>query len=131
VADTFRVLVTGSRAWPDGAAVHQKLRRVALRQGFGRLVVVHGACPTGADAFADEWARENADAGVTVEPHPADWDTHGKAAGPLRNTHMVQLTADLVLAFPLGASRGTRDCMSKAQQAGLSVWVAPSPAVDE
>lgn len=47
------------------------------------------------------------------------------AAGPLRTRDMVALGADLVLAFPLGPSRGTRSCMRLARQAGLSVHVPP------
>jgi hypothetical protein len=36
---------------------------------FGGIVVVHGGCPTGADLFADEWARR---VGVRCEVWRAD-----------------------------------------------------------
>jgi hypothetical protein len=34
---------------------------------------------------------------------------------------MVDLGADLVLAFPLGKSEGTRDCIRRATAAGIHV----------
>lgn len=34
---------------------------------------------------------------------------------------MVDLGADLCLAFPLPDSRGTKDCMARAKKAGIKV----------
>lgn len=114
-----RILVTGSRNWVDEKAVAKALLNAWLDyRDHGTPILVHGGCPTGADAIADKvWRKQ----GFPVEVHPADWDAHGKAAGPLRNQAMVDLGADLVLAFPLGVSRGTRDCMARARSAGLLV----------
>ena len=120
----YRVIVTGSRDWADGLAVTYCLRREFNRAQLEdrKLTVVHGNCPTGADAVADKWASQSCLKGlVTVERFPADWDTFGKAAGPLRNQQMVDSGADLVLAFPLGKSRGTRHCMRVAREAGIPV----------
>lgn len=114
-----RLLVTGSRDWTNADAIAFALGACCAL--FDRRVtLIHGDCPTGADALADEiWRALVPD--LPVEPHPADWDLHGKAAGPIRNSEMVALGADLCLAFPLEDSRGTRDCMSKAKAAGIPV----------
>jgi hypothetical protein len=112
----MRVLVTGSRDWSDEAAVCTTLTE--LLRLADRITVVHGACPTGADAIAHRWASDTP--GATPEPHPADWSI-GKKAGPLRNQAMVDLGADVCLAFPVGESRGTRDCMRRAEAAGIPV----------
>jgi hypothetical protein len=119
-----RVLVTGSRDWKDLRAVHDAIWRqyvdnLDTAMGF---TVVHGDCPTGADAFASSYCLMSS-APIIEEKHPADWDTHGKAAGPLRNQEMVDLGADVCLAFPLPESRGTRDCMRRAKAAGIPVVV--------
>ena len=116
-----RVLVTGSREWADHDSVTWALD-AELRM-HGAMTVVHGDCPTGADAIAAAWAREAGSRGsrVTAEPHPADWGRHGKAAGPIRNQQMVDLGADVCLAFPLGRSPGTRHCMRAAKKAGIPV----------
>jgi len=117
-----RVLITGSRDWTDEQAIRAALANITMWHG-AEIVVVHGACPTGADAIADRVARDWG-GGMTVERHPADWNAHGKAAGPLRNKHMVSLGADVCLAFPQGESRGTRHCMSEARAAGIPVVVS-------
>jgi hypothetical protein len=121
-----RVLVTGSRDWDDRDAIDLALYGAYVELGSG-TVLVSGACPTGADAIAEElWALR----GLPVERHPADWKRWGKAAGSLRNQEMVDLGADVCLAFPLPDSRGTRHCMKAAERAGIPVHVyAPTPAV--
>jgi hypothetical protein len=116
VTGVSRILVTGSRAWSDRAQVEW-----ALGVAFGLwrpIVVVHGACPTGADRFAAEWAQR---AGVEVEAWPADWDRHGRAAGPIRNAQMVAAGARYCLAFVLPGSCGTEDCVRRAEAAGIPV----------
>ena len=118
-AETFRVLVTGSREWDD----MQELRYALIHATALRLdsaVIVHGACPSGADAMAAEWAH---DYGVPAEEHPADWDGYGKSAGFVRNAEMVSLGADLCLAFyKQGAgNKGTDHCASQAERAGIPV----------
>ena len=90
---SIRILVTGSRDWSDRDAVWTALNRAASECGS---ILVHGACPTGADALADEWATTQPD--IYVERHPADW-SRGRGAGPERNRHMVGLGADVCLAF--------------------------------
>lgn len=63
--------------------------------------LVHGACPTGADFFADMWARNRGH--KKVKTYPADWDAHGRAAGPIRNAFMLDdAKPNFVIAFPGG-----------------------------
>ena len=113
----MRILITGSRDWTDGNAIDTALWRAAL----GCLpdldvVLVSGACPTGADAIAEGIAGEG---GFTIERHPADWDKHGRAAGPIRNAEMVALGADLCLAFIKNHSKGATGCAVLAEKAGI------------
>lgn len=64
---------------------------------------------------------------MSVEPHPADWQRHGKAAGHIRNAEMVQAGADLVLAFYQRGARntGTADLVRRASRAGIPVTTHP------
>lgn len=129
----YRVLVTGSRDFTDERAIFHALDGVLAeyatsvpRGASWALVVVHGACPTGADRIAAKWARvrgEMWNGRVTAEPHPADWDGLGKRAGFARNLEMVRLGADLCLAFyQQGAgNRGTGRCTQLAEQAAIPV----------
>lgn len=112
----YRILITGSRNWPDAGTVYPVLAASATH---ANVVVVHGGAP-GADSIAGWWVDDHPDL-ATQEVHPADWKKHGRAAGPIRNQEMVDSGADVCLAFPLGASRGTRDCMRRAAAAGIPV----------
>lgn len=110
-----RILITGSRHWTDRETVMAAL--VGEWSGPDG-VLVSGACPTGADRMAEEmWEF----LGGVVQRHPADWDRYGKKAGPIRNQEMVDLGADICLAFPLPDSRGTVDCVKRARAAGIPV----------
>jgi hypothetical protein len=111
----FRVLVTGSRAWADAAAVTAALEALRAEHGH-RLAVVHGACPRGADAIADAWCRAR---GVPAERHQADWAGRGRGAGMARDAAMAATRPDLCLAFILDASPGATRCARLAEEAGV------------
>jgi hypothetical protein len=130
--EPMRIIVTGSRHWTDRRAfllaMHGIVEQYAAR-GFdsqGRFVdwlahdwtLVHGGCPTGIDALADDWAVGWF---MNIEVYPAQWKVFGKAAGPKRNELMASHGADLCVAFPLGESRGTRHMMRAAEAAGIKV----------
>lgn len=115
----MRILITGSRSWSDKHVIAKALHDATYRVSPRDVVVVHGGA-RGADALAGAVAHEWE---FDVEVHPADWDRHGKSAGPRRNDAMVSLGADICLAFPLGESRGTRHCMAAAEKAGIPVIV--------
>jgi hypothetical protein len=96
----MRVLVTGSRDWTDVAAVNDALDAISAHVDDD-IVVVHGACRTGADAYARAWVQDRLDVGettITEDPHPVDW-SQGARGGPIRNHHMISLGADVCLAF--------------------------------
>ncbi|QCX81180.1 hypothetical protein C9F11_37985 [Streptomyces sp. YIM 121038] len=115
----YRILVTGSRAWDDVLTVEGALA-VACYQKVP-AVIVHGACPNGADAIASRWTRTHRVIGLTEEMHPANWQWLGKRAGFVRNQLMVDLGADLVLAFIKDGSRGASHTAALAERAGIPV----------
>jgi hypothetical protein len=120
----YRVLITGSRDWEDQKTVYKALAEVVRALPADRdITVVHGACPTGADHMAHEWARGY---GATIEAHPANWVKHGAKAGPIRNALMVTHGADICLAFIRNQSRGASHTARLADSAGIPVrrWTA-------
>lgn len=151
-----RILVTGSRLWWDVPLLTNNLDEQA--HGHDQVTLVEGHCDPrtinagyiarhGTDRVpwdvalahpeygpflgADWWAHLHAVAcGWTVESYPANWDLYGKAAGGIRNQHMVNLrpVADVLVAAPLGKSPGSRDCMARARKAEIRVVdVAEAP----
>lgn len=105
------VLVCGGREYDD----FEKVRGVL--DALMPACIVHGGSK-GADELADRWAKAR---GINVIPFPADWRTFKKAAGPIRNTAMLEAAMpDLVVAFPGG--KGTDDLVAKAIDADIPVW---------
>ena len=114
----MRVLVCGGRNYDDPLRVSMELADIWDRHG--RFVVIQGGA-NGADRLAREWCQRHRMSFVTVD---ADWEKHGKAAGPIRNQVMIdEYRPDLVVAFPGG--RGTADMMARARKAGLTVIEIP------
>lgn len=113
----FRLLITGSRSWNDVAVIESELRNVYRMYGSD-VVLVSGACPTGADAQCERVAKI---AGWLIETHPADWNKDGKRAGFVRNAKMVWLGADMCLAFIKDESAGAAHTAELATKSGIQV----------
>lgn len=117
----MRVIITGSRDVGRDPNVARKAVSDRLFDLPVDSVIVHGAA-RGVDRISEQEAQK---LGLLVESHPADWEAHGKAAGFIRNKHMVDLGADLVIAFWDGKSRGTKHTIEIAEKAGIPVEVIP------
>lgn len=126
----MRVLVSGSRAYPDDGYIASVLDRYHEVE-CPITCVIEGEAPTtvadrragrkSADIQAREWALA---AGIPVLGMPAAWDFYKDAAGSKRNGWMLRYgSPDLVLAFPMPDSRGTWDMVRKAEALDARVVV--------
>lgn len=79
--------------------------------------IVHGGA-RGIDAAAGRYFSGF----LPVKVFPADWENHGKSAGPKRNMQMAYY-ADALLAIWDGSSRGTGNMIDTAYQLGLKVHI--------
>lgn len=85
-----------------------------------KLLIVQGGA-AGADRLTQQWATLRM---IGYETWHADWEKHGKAAGPIRNTEMITKSgAKTLVAFWSGGSPGTRDSIETARKTGLRVRV--------
>ena len=132
MTEPYRLIVTGSRDWTDATRVWGAL--TALAEQVDALTVVHGAAGRGVDMMAHRWvARQQASgrAGISEEPHPADWEHLGKRAGMARNEEMAESGADRCWAWIAACSQrgckrqephgshGATDCADRAEDIGI------------
>lgn len=115
------IIVCGGRDFIDAAAVSRAIR--AIRDKYADLYIITGGA-RGADTLANDCRVALGIDGVVV---PADWDKHGRSAGPKRNAAMLDLlqrrheAIKAVVAFPGGS--GTENMMSLARAAKVPVWM--------
>ena len=108
-------LICGGRDFTDRAVFDDAMGDLLGVKGCPRKIV-HGAA-RGADALAAEWGVRHA---LAVAFIAADWTSHGKAAGPIRNQRMLdEHKPNLVIAFPGG--RGTSDMVSRAKKERVEI----------
>jgi YspA, cpYpsA-related SLOG family len=118
-----RVLVCGDRNFKNANYVVQVLdfvHNIGNDIHYGIDTLIHGGA-SGVDSFAGSWADYTDE--CLVEVYPADWDKLGKAAGPIRNTKMLEEgKPDFCIAFPGG--KGTLNMVNQCKKAGVPVFHA-------
>lgn len=138
----MKVLVCGGRDFDDWDTLYAELSDLfynRMRDLSKPFVVISGDAK-GADWLARAWAKYmSIEYPVEYRGFPADWKTHGKSAGAIRNQSMIdEGSPDFVLAFPGG--RGTADMVSRAKKTGIPVkevkpkvnrWVVDEDRMDE
>lgn len=121
----MRVLICGGRNYgvkDDARRLHMFRTLSALHERYRFTEILEGGAP-GADASAATFGRMN---DIRVRTFKADWNAHGRAAGPIRNRQMMEEGEPaLVIAFPGG--RGTADMISVAEDAGVKVIQVEEP----
>lgn len=123
----MRVLVCGDRNWSNYEFMRKALAKFENEKGM--ITVLIEGCARGADSMAGHlWAKEidTPEHPIYVEHYPAQWDLHGKAAGPIRNQQMLtEGRPEVVIAFheDIASSKGTADMVRRARKAGIPVWI--------
>jgi len=125
-----RLVISGSRSISDRlsgflspkqqAIVVQRVLADSAFDGAQLMTVLHGDNHDSPDGWAANWATYRDD--VDESPYPADWDAHGRAAGPKRNAEMID-DGDALLAFWDGESPGCGGTINLAFDADLPVAV--------
>lgn len=117
--DAKRTIVCGSRSLDDYMFYMFAWQALDEYRETGPLDVVVSGGAAGPDRTAIEWANSR---GVPCEIHYAEWSKYGKRAGMVRNKKMLE-TADAVIAFWDGESRGTKNMIEIANAKGIPVKV--------
>lgn len=105
----MKVAVVGGRTFDD----YKRLKRTldSILVGIEFDTIVSGGA-RGADSLGARYADER---GLKKIIHLPDWDTHGKAAGFIRNKDIVT-DADMIVACWDGESRGTNNSIALAKE---------------
>lgn len=117
--DDYRVIIAGSRDFNDYDLLEERCKEVLrLYMAFRNVTIISGHA-TGADTLGERFAKEYRLKSLIF---PAQWQKHGRAAGPIRNQEMANM-ADAVIAFWDGKSRGTKNMIDLAEAKGLPTHV--------
>lgn len=132
---THTLLISGAREWWDRRALEVVLKGIIANHDD--VTFRHGDAAQGPDRMVREFVERTAGhwklycRRVEHDPMPANWRPHGiynPMAGKLRNTQMIHKGGiDEARFFICGKSSGTRDCLEKAEAAGIPCRVYESP----
>jgi len=117
VAEGKRTIIAGSRGF-DRPEHYDVVEEAMATCPWVVGEVVSGTA-RGVDQLGERWAETH---GLDIQRFPANWDRHGRAAGPIRNREMAEYAEALVAIWD-GKSAGTKSMISEAKKAGLEVHV--------
>lgn len=114
----MKVIIAGGRDFKDYKMLVERCEAILTNQKREQLVIVTGKAK-GADLLGEKYADQH---NLLVKEFPADWEAHGKSAGPIRNNEMADY-ADALIAFWDQKSKGTKHMIETAKKKGLNVRV--------
>lgn len=135
----LRIIICGGRYFEDknilffevDKFIRDKIIELELDAPNVDIEIIHGGQRTwikekriyiGADFFAERYAVSRM---TELKVFKANWELHGKKAGPIRNSEMAEYGAANLpcycLAFWDKISKGTADMMNKAKEKGITV----------
>lgn len=115
----IRIIVAGTRTFSDYELLKNKLDDFVskLKQKYpDKQVVIITGSAKGADQLGNLYARNHH---IPLKEFPADWNTYGRAAGPIRNQQMLDYALyeiPALIVFWDGESRGTKNMMNIAKR---------------
>jgi len=117
--EDYRVIIAGGRNFYNYVTVKERCEFYLQNKLKTHNVIIVSGHATGADALGEKFALDH---NLQCELFPADWNKHGRAAGPIRNAEMAE-RADALIAFWDGKSSGTKSMIELAQRKGLQIAI--------
>ena len=119
-----KVLVCGGRHFDNYDFLEVTLDSIlsSLDLSYDDCEIIEGGC-VGADLLGAKYAKMH---NIKVKQFDANWKKFGRAAGPIRNSEMIEYLSTsknpIVVAFVSKNSKGTLDTINKAAFKGFSVY---------
>ena len=118
---TLKYGIIGSRNFTNKELFLCKVNEVIALEGMPNQVISGGA--VGADAMAEEWAKENAIEFQVFKPQHKDFPKSiRRFAAPYARNTLIAEHSDIIIAFWDGQSTGTKDTIDKALALSKKVY---------
>ncbi len=121
--EDIRIIVAGGRDFQDYPLLEHELDIIIGGMPWNNMTFISGTAK-GADQLGEKYAEERK---LNVRRFPANWNTYGKAAGPIRNAQMAKYASEgtkgILVAFWDGKSKGTKNMIQEARNKDLIVKI--------
>lgn len=114
----MKIIIAGGRDFTEYNTLKEECDKIIQRLQATDITIVSGHA-NGADKLGEKYALERE---YSLEIFPADWKTHGRAAGPVRNREMAEY-ADILIAFWDARSRDTKNMIDQAQLNKVGTYI--------
>jgi hypothetical protein len=111
----MKVIIAGGRDFDNYNLLQEKCDELIN----SNLTEIVSGRAKGADTLGERYAKEQ---GFDTKLFPADWKTHGRKAGFIRNKQMADY-GEMLIAFWDGKSSGTKNMIENANKLGLIVHI--------
>jgi hypothetical protein len=115
----MKTIIAGCRDFKDYSLLKSKVNQ---HRNYHKITEIVCGGAAGADTLGYEYAAEYL---IPTTLFEADWNTFGRAAGPIRNRQMAEY-ADCLIAVWDGKSKGTKNMigeMNKLKKPVYIIWI--------
>jgi hypothetical protein len=129
----MRVIVSASRSWTKPQPIRDRLDQLVDELPHKHVLFLIYGDARGGDTIIHQWVLDHTSVWIRGQRYTADWETHGKAAGIVRNIEMVDSGGELCIGFlrPCANPKctrpqphythGTTHCLDYARKKGIRV----------
>lgn len=116
----MKLIIAGSRDLSEEMIYAELVQLRISDHPIVQATEIVSGCARGADTAGELYADFY---GIPVTKFPADWDTHGKAAGPIRNKQMGQYADCAIIFMKKGGTPGSKNMKDHMHRMKKKVWV--------
>ena len=104
----MKIVIAGSRTVCNENQVRSRIHQLLSELNITPTEIVSGKA-RGPDQIGETYAKLF---NIPIKEMPANWNKHGKAAGPIRNKQMAEYT-DMAIVFWDGESAGSKNMINE------------------